>query len=416
MLFKLSIFFIVTVNLSNPQVDWWYDMEDRDTPPSLQYNPYYQAHQYMQNQMNLFGYAQHVGKIYRGQYFNPELNRPRDRAYGYQSDFNNEEFNSGAFRNPSEGQRIRASQAHVDRGLAQSVGEITVIPVGTNVQPDGTILVQTSSRKNPCIPNPCSKYKMSQCDVVNHVTAKCSQHGDYELVLRWTTMDHNHDDNHDHNDPDEHHDHDDDDHDPHFHDYDGDELFFGVGPSYHDGTECTDSYCHTLPKCFIIYGNAGCGVIGRPRTDPAAPSDGVMVSERTFLLTQLDDGTKYQDFTYQVVVEYGYGNPSRSNAELVISYEGEVKQVVKIPQYHGQDHVNNSPQAYYLFGCFRPYVGGYYLDTNGAGYYNDADVIMGGLRVGDIGLCNALRGWTGPAGYNHNNDQSGSDEYNHHNL
>ena len=113
MLFKLSIFFIVTVNLSNPQVDWWYDMDDRDIPPSLQYNPYYQAHQYMQNQMNLFGYAQHVGKIYRGQYFNPELNRPRDRAYGYQSDFNNEEFNSGAFRNPSEGQRIRASQVLV---------------------------------------------------------------------------------------------------------------------------------------------------------------------------------------------------------------------------------------------------------------------------------------------------------------
>ena len=32
-------------------------------------------------------------------------------------------------------------QAHVDRGLANNVGDIAVMPVGVNVQPDGKILL-----------------------------------------------------------------------------------------------------------------------------------------------------------------------------------------------------------------------------------------------------------------------------------
>ena len=116
MLIKLSFHLIVAVILCSSQLppltedEWWYDMGDWDTPSSLQSNPFYQTHQYLQNQMDLFGFAQHVGKINRGQLVNPELNRPWDHAYGYQNDFNDEDFKSGAFRNPSKGQRIRATQ------------------------------------------------------------------------------------------------------------------------------------------------------------------------------------------------------------------------------------------------------------------------------------------------------------------
>ena len=122
----------------------------------------------------------------------------------------------------------------MDRGLANNVGDIAVMPVGVNVQPDGTILVQTSAKqKNPCNPNPCSKYRMSQCDVVNGVTAKCSrkfkvllivvlrvsylfstEHGDYELALRWYQPDYN-------------------------------DLTFYIVPAQHDGTRCVaESYLY----------------------------------------------------------------------------------------------------------------------------------------------------------------------------
>ena len=168
----------------------------------------------------------------------------------------------------------------------------------------------------------------------------------------------------------------------------------------------------------VILRLPGCGVEVGPNT-AADHTAGVYVAEQDALFTQLDDGTKYQDYTYQVLAYYDTYNPSSSNGELVISYEGEVKQIVKIPQYHGVDYVNNPARSHYFFGCFRPYAGGYYLDTNGAGFYgkNDVDVpgpddeyVIGDFGIFDDGLCNALRKWTGPAGYNHNDDQAGSDE------
>jgi len=387
MLVKLLFHLIVAVILCSSQLtpqtedEWWHGFGDWDTPASLQSNPFYQTQQYLQNQMDLFGFAQHVGKINRGQIFNPELNSPMNHAYGYQNDFNDEDFTSGAFRNPSKGQMIRATQAHVDRGLAKAVGEIAVMPVGTNVQPDGTILVQTSTRqKNPCEPNPCSRYKMSQCDVINGVTAKCSQHGNYELTLRW---------------------------DEDYHD-----MYFYIDAAYHDGSDACDGDA-------MYDDESGCGVEVGPNT-AADHTAGVYVAEQDALFTQLDDGTKYQDYTYQVLAYYNSYNPSSSNGELVISYEGEVKQIVKIPQYHGVDYVNNPARSHYFFGCFRPYAGGYYLDTNGAGFYGknvdlnvpgpDDEYVIGDFGIFDDGLCNALRKWTGAAGYNHNDDQAGSDE------
>ena len=108
---KLSFLLIVAANFCGSQDDSWYTMgDDWETPNSIQNNPYYLTHQHLQRQMSEFGFAKHVGKINRGLLENSELNRPRDRAYGYQSDFNDEDFKSGAFRNPSKGQRIRVSQ------------------------------------------------------------------------------------------------------------------------------------------------------------------------------------------------------------------------------------------------------------------------------------------------------------------
>merc|ERR1719186_1327532 len=235
---------------------------------------------------------------------------------------------------------IRATQAHVDRGLAKAVGEIAVMPVGTNVQ----------------------------------------QHGNYELTLRWTTD---------------------------YHD-----MYFTIDPAFHDGTECAEYdflYDDYDSDGDDLDGISGCGVIIGPDT-VVDNSGGVYVAEQDALFTQLDDGTKYQDYTYQIIATKSSYNPSLSDGELVISYEGEVKHIVKIPQYDGADNVNNAGRANYFFGCFRPYAGGYYLDTNGAGFYDDADVIIGDLKVLDNGLCNALRMWTGSVGYNHNDDQAGSAE------
>ena len=205
-----------------------------------------------------------------------------------------------------------------------------------------------------------------------------------------------------------------------------DDMYFYIDPVYHDGTSCEDyEYMEygeigmfDLFKPICYFHLPGCGAIGGPdsATDHSA---GVIEAELTFTLTQLDDGTKYQDYTYQVVVEINDEDysPSISKGELVISYEGEVKHIVKIPQYHGADYVNNHGRSYYFFGCFRPYVEGYYLDTNGAGFYDgnrpgpfEGDDVIEGFKVFDNGLCNALREWTGPLGYNHNYDQSGSYE------
>ena len=113
MLVKISFLLFVAVDHGSSQDDLWYNMGDWDTHPSTQANPYRQTHQQLQRQMDWFGFAQHVGKINRGQLINLELNRPRDRAYGYQHDFNDEDFQLGAFRNPSKGQRIRATQVLV---------------------------------------------------------------------------------------------------------------------------------------------------------------------------------------------------------------------------------------------------------------------------------------------------------------
>ena len=113
-MFKLLLVFFLSVIIqaqNNESDDWYYDMGDdwevSDRLSSV--SPYYGWYKEAAQQMGMYGYAKHVGKINRGQLFNPELNMTADRAFGYQSDFNPEDFNSGAFKHRPQGQKFRAT-------------------------------------------------------------------------------------------------------------------------------------------------------------------------------------------------------------------------------------------------------------------------------------------------------------------
>ena len=57
---------------------------------------FYNTFKVMQERMDFYAPATHVGKIYRGNYQKPELFQPRYRTFGWVSDFNVEDGN--AFR------------------------------------------------------------------------------------------------------------------------------------------------------------------------------------------------------------------------------------------------------------------------------------------------------------------------------
>ena len=108
--------------------------------------------------MDMLGFAQHVGKINRGTYINPELKTPGDRTFGHSSDFNPQDFSSGAFSSPPQVQNVLAEKPHVDRGLAENVGDRVPLTHGHQFQElsNGTITVKTNpDHKHPCSPDPC---------------------------------------------------------------------------------------------------------------------------------------------------------------------------------------------------------------------------------------------------------------------
>ena len=72
-------------------------------------NPIYSTYKKKAKQMDLYGPAKHVGKINRGQFLNPKLNTPSDRAFGHQSDFNPSDLSSGAFKYKPKGLKFRAT-------------------------------------------------------------------------------------------------------------------------------------------------------------------------------------------------------------------------------------------------------------------------------------------------------------------
>ena len=86
-------------------------------------------------------------------------------------------------------------------------------------------------------------------------------------------------------------------------------------------------------------------------------------AEKTHTLTTLDDGSKYQDYTYQVIAEYGGSNGDEyleeGKPQLIVEYDGDVKQVLTVPQDDGVvDHIDSDDEPYYyFFGCFRPQLG-----------------------------------------------------------
>jgi len=161
---------------------WWYDAEATpwDTQGAqLQNSPFYQTFRQMDKQLDMYGYAQHVGKINRGEYYNPELNLPGDRAFGYKGDFNAKDLASGAFRHAPRGQQVVAEPVHVELGMADSVGEIITVGAGQFIKPDGTILLHTLPSPNPChYGHPCADvfpgYRAT-CVALDTTTAKCER-------------------------------------------------------------------------------------------------------------------------------------------------------------------------------------------------------------------------------------------------
>jgi len=163
--------------------DWWTDMEATvwdDKGPQLENSPSYNTFRQVDKQLDMHGYAQHVGKINRGQYYNPELNLPGHRAFGHKDDYNPADLKSGSFRHSPQGQKVVAEQVHVDLGMAASLGDIITIPPGHSINTDGTIDVETDpGQQHPCASNPCAGVfpkNDAMCeDVVDTTTARCSR-------------------------------------------------------------------------------------------------------------------------------------------------------------------------------------------------------------------------------------------------
>ena len=130
-MFKLLLLFFlsVVIQAQNDESDDWYYEMGNDWEVSNKFttsqNLYYAWYKHAAAQSATYGYATHVGKINRGQLGNPELNMnmPRDRAFGYQSDFNLQDFNSGAFTYKHPGQKFRAKAV----SLSPVGGELSII-------------------------------------------------------------------------------------------------------------------------------------------------------------------------------------------------------------------------------------------------------------------------------------------------
>jgi len=365
-----------------PQSDWFYNMgDDWEVSKRLaSVNHYYDWYKNAVKQLDMYGPAKHVGMINRGQFFNPELNNPADRAFGYQSDFNPGDLKSGAFKYKPRGQKIRAKAVHVNEGLASFVGEVVTLPPGQHVQEDGTILVQTLHKGDPCNPNPCTSVRMPTCTVVNLYTAKCSRSKDYKLTLTWfNPLDEDNEDN---------------------------DLDLYLVASLHDGSDCDSSDASWVNSIY----NEQCGVLFSDNDYADYDTENIAVEHAT--LTTLDDGTKYQDYTYAVMAmrssESEY-NLSEGGPTLTVEYGGVVKQTLAVPQYRlGGANLNydaDNGRSDYFFGCFRPQYG--YIDTRGAGFYDFDTPVFAGLDILDVGLCKALLGWTDGTGFNPH-EQSGS--------
>jgi len=193
--FLLGVVLSVPVRFEEPKEDsdWWFNAEAMpwdSRGAQLENSPFYNTFRQMDQQLDMYGYAQHVGKINRGEYFNPELNLPGNRAHGYRGDFNRNDLTSGAFRYAPKGQRVVAEPVHVALGMASSVGDIITVGAGLFIKPDGTILVATQPGQHPCNPDPCARVfpsHRSTCVALDATTAKCERiiNGGYTEWTAW---------------------------------------------------------------------------------------------------------------------------------------------------------------------------------------------------------------------------------------
>jgi len=350
--------------LGQPEEDWWYDMGDtwQISNHLASFNPFYKMYKQSAAQMDWYGYAQHVGKINRGQFTNPEQNVPSHRAMGHQADFNPEDLESGVFNynKPPQGQRFRASAVHVSLGLANHIGEVRTMPLGQHVQADGTVLVQTSpGQSGPCQPDPCKHLALHTCTPVNQYTARCSDIGEVQLILTGYDLSDN--------------------------DYPNVNVLY-LEPDYHDGTACMADDCGfdiddiDYEDAYDYYGS------------------GSGPSKFTITLTKMPSGSNYRDYTYAVFARVIPDNASTSRTKLRVSVDGNDRQVLAVPQWDGTTNVNYDGRVLYFYGCFRPQSG--LVDTRGAGFFDYEDSVIAGLGPGDDGLCYALLNWTDEPGFN----------------
>ena len=190
------------VNDDHQGDNWWYDLGGHNSYASeylYATSPYYSWFKNAQQQYDMFAPALHVGKINRGNFLNPALIQPADRAFGdpYHSDFHADEIRSGAFEYRPRGQKIVARKVSillisiavillvkvdVDAGIAKHVGDIIRLPLPVFVKKDGTLLVSApqENRANPhdaCSihPNPCSIFQVkTKCHHFDDHLAECS--------------------------------------------------------------------------------------------------------------------------------------------------------------------------------------------------------------------------------------------------
>ena len=94
--------------------DWWH--QNQFGGEGFASNSFYNTFEQWRRQMDAFSPAIHVGKINRGRYANPDLYTPRDRAFGFHSDFNHEDYLSGAFKFAPNQQKVRATDGMIRAG------------------------------------------------------------------------------------------------------------------------------------------------------------------------------------------------------------------------------------------------------------------------------------------------------------
>jgi len=348
--------------------DWWY--KNRFGGEAFASNPYYKTYQQIMGQMDAYGPATHVGKINRGQLFDPDLNSPGDRAFGFQSDFNPDDYVSGAFNFAPKQQKVRATNGMIKAGFADKLGEIISLPNYIEVNDDGSVLVQTNTKyKHPCDPNPCERYTLNKiCSIVDRTTAKCSSVSSVTISVEWGVTD------------------------------DDEDLDLYMRPAWINGTDCeTDDFDWD----YLRADEEACG--GIVSEDTSFDYDlGNRVKEYT-VLTTTNDGINFRDLTYAVGV---YGEDiDLERTVFHVKIGDTLVQSILVPQDEdGEDGSNmdlDSDYSFYFVGCFHPHLG--YIDTTGSGYYDEEYTdIFDGSGFDDADLCFKLLSHPGPSGFNVN--------------